>query len=135
MRFKNTLIVVNDIERSKQFYKYYFGLDVIAEFEGNVMLMGGLVLQDRTIWENVIGKEVMFQTGNTVLYFEENSFDWFLERLKSREDTVEYLTMPQELSTGQRIVRIYDPDGTILEIRESADAAARRKQAQEDPSE
>ena len=50
MQLKNVLIVVNDIERSKKFYKDIFGLEVILDNEGNVILTGGLVLQDATIW-------------------------------------------------------------------------------------
>lgn len=49
MQLKNVLIVVNDIERSKKFYKDIFGLEVILDNEGNVILTGGLVLQDATI--------------------------------------------------------------------------------------
>ena len=35
MRLKNVLIVVEDIEKSKQFYHDLFGLDTILEQEGN----------------------------------------------------------------------------------------------------
>lgn len=41
MQLKNVLIVVNDIERSKKFYKDIFGLEVILDNEGNVILTGG----------------------------------------------------------------------------------------------
>jgi len=54
MQLKNVLIVVNDIERSKKFYKDIFGLEVILDNEGNVILTGGLVLQDATIWAEFI---------------------------------------------------------------------------------
>ena len=37
------MIVVKDIEKSKQFYKELFGLDVILDQEGNVILTEGLV--------------------------------------------------------------------------------------------
>ena len=37
MRLKNVLIVVNDIEKSKKFYKDLFGLDVILDNDGNVI--------------------------------------------------------------------------------------------------
>ena len=47
MRLKNILIVTEDIERAKKFYKDLFGLDVITDQEGNVILTEGLVLQDK----------------------------------------------------------------------------------------
>lgn len=49
MKLKNILIVVNDIEVSKRFYKSLFGLDVVTDFGGNVILTEGLVLQERKI--------------------------------------------------------------------------------------
>ena len=45
MKLKNILIVVNDVEKSKVFYKDLFGLDVVTEQEGNAVLTEGLVLR------------------------------------------------------------------------------------------
>ena len=47
MRLKNFLLVVEDIDRSIQFYTELYGLYVISRFEGNVILTEGLVLQER----------------------------------------------------------------------------------------
>lgn len=44
MKLKNVLIVVKDMERAKRFYHDLFGLDVVLENEGNVILTEGLVL-------------------------------------------------------------------------------------------
>ena len=52
MRLKNILIVVKDIEKSKKFYHDLFGLDVILDRDGNVILTEGLVLQDKTVWKS-----------------------------------------------------------------------------------
>ena len=46
MRLRNVLIVVKDIERSKQFYHDLFGLEPILDNDGNLILTEGLVLQD-----------------------------------------------------------------------------------------
>ena len=43
---KNVLIVVDDIEKSIEFYRDLFGLQVVLKNEGNVILSEGLVLQD-----------------------------------------------------------------------------------------
>jgi len=48
MRLRNILIVVEDIEKSKKFYHDLFGLDVILDNEGNVILTEGLVLQEKS---------------------------------------------------------------------------------------
>ena len=54
MRLKNVLLVVNDMERSIRFYKELFGLQVILDQDGNVIMTEGLVLQDAKIWGNFI---------------------------------------------------------------------------------
>ena len=50
MKLKNILIVVEDIEKSKQFYHDLFGLDVVLDNDGNMILTEGLVLQDKKVW-------------------------------------------------------------------------------------
>lgn len=38
MKLKNILIVVKDIEKSKQFYHELFGLNVVLDNSGNMIL-------------------------------------------------------------------------------------------------
>lgn len=52
MKLKNILIVVKDIERSKEFYHKLFGLEPILDNDGNMILTEGLVLQDESTWKN-----------------------------------------------------------------------------------
>ena len=44
MKLKNVLIVVQDIEQSRQFYRDLFGLDLVLDNDGNMILTDGLVL-------------------------------------------------------------------------------------------
>ena len=70
MKLKNVLIVVKDIERSKKFYHDLFGLDVIVDNDGNVIMTEGLVLQEESIWKKFIGKDVIPENNSIELYFE-----------------------------------------------------------------
>jgi len=65
MRLKNILIVVNDIEKSKKFYMDLFGLDVILDGEGNVILSEGLVLQEAKLWQEEINQELLPKNNGT----------------------------------------------------------------------
>jgi len=56
VKLKNILIVVDDVERSKNFYCHLFGLRVVTDFGGNVILTEGLVLQERKLWDGLIGE-------------------------------------------------------------------------------
>ena len=56
MKLKNILIVVKDIEKSKEFYHKLFGLETILDNDGNMILTEGLVLQEESIWKKFTGK-------------------------------------------------------------------------------
>lgn len=58
MRLRNILIVVKDIEKSKKFYHDLFGLDIILDNDGNVILTEGLVLQDEKVWKDLQEKKL-----------------------------------------------------------------------------
>lgn len=62
MKLKNVLLVVRDLERSKKFYKTLFGLEPIRDLGENVILMEGLVLQERESWEDALGKRQFCRT-------------------------------------------------------------------------
>ena len=51
MKLKNVLIVVKDIERSKRFYRDLFGLEMVLDSDGNMILTEGLVLQEEKYWK------------------------------------------------------------------------------------
>ena len=118
MKLKNILLVVKDIEVSKRFYKILFGLDVITDFDGNVILTEGLVLQDKAVWERFIKREVTTGGNQAELYFEEADMDAFLEKLKNCDFPIEYVNEDMKHDWGQRVVRIYDPDRHMIEIGE-----------------
>ena len=117
MRLKNFLIVVKDMERSKRFYYDLFGLEVITDFGENVILSGGLVLQEKKIWDKLIGKKSVCGDSDAELYFEENNLDYFLNKLERYPEPVRYLNKLTEHPWGQQVLRIYDPDGHVIEIK------------------
>lgn len=125
MRFKNPMLIVTDIDRSVEFYKKVLGLRVIMDFGANKTLTGGLALQTLKTWQEFIGTDhVSFGDNSSEVYFEEDNFDRFVERLKECE--VEYVHPVKEHSWGQRVVRIYDPDKHIIEIGENMKAVCKR---------
>ena len=118
MKLKNIVIVVKDVERSKQFYKELFGLDVILDQEGNVILTEGLVLQEAKVWEETLGQKVVWKNHASELYFEETDLDLFLEKLQQYEQKIQYVYLPEEGESKKRAVRLYDLDGNMIEVGE-----------------
>ena len=115
MKLKNILIVVNDIERSKTFYRDLFGLHVLMDQGENVILTEGLVLQERACWESFTGTKASYGGNDAELYFEENNMDRFLEKLASHP--ISYVNEVAEVA-GRRVVRLYDPDMHVIEVKE-----------------
>ena len=116
MRLRNILIVVNDIERSKKFYKDLFGLSVVLDQDGNVILTEGLVLQDGTIWKDFLQKDIIWKNHATELYFEESNIEAFVKKLEEYPEPIQYVNTLMEHSWGQKVVRFYDPDGNLIEV-------------------
>ena len=115
MRLKNFLLVVEDIECSKAFYKDFFGLDVIRDFGTNVILAGGLVLQQRDGWEQLTGCETVFGGHNFELYFETNDMTGFLQKIQTSAGEIRLLN-EAETYADRQVVRLYDPDGHVIEV-------------------
>ena len=117
MKLKNILIVAKDIESSKAFYKELFGLHVVSENDGNVILTEGLVLQDAALWESAIGKKIIPENHASLLYFEETNMDGFLAKLNACQPTVTIVTPLTEFPWGAKMLRFYDFDGNLIEVR------------------
>ena len=116
MKLKNVLIVVKDIERSKNFYKDLFGLYPVLDNDGNMILTEGLVLQDEKIWKYFIEKDIIPRNNSCELYFEETDIEAFVEKLERLYPETEYVNRLMTHSWGQRVVRFYDPDGNLIEV-------------------
>ena len=117
MKLRNVLIVVKDIEKSKKFYLDLFGLDTILDNDGNVILTEGLVLQDEKIWKSFLEKEVIPENNACELYFEESDIEAFVEKLEKLYPDIKYVNQLMTYSWGQKVVRFYDLDGNLIEVR------------------
>ena len=116
MKLRNVLIAVNDIDRAIKFYKEIFGLQVILDQDGNVIMSEGLVLQDATIWKKFLGKDMIPKNNMAELYFEESDIEGFIKKLEESEYKIEYVNKLMTHSWGQKVVRFYDPDGNLIEV-------------------
>ena len=128
MRFKNPLLVVSNLEQSKSFYFRVMGLRVIVDFGQNVTLTGGVCLQTKKSWLEMIEhpeEELHFGGKNLELYFEEDEFDQFIETLEGLPE-IQYVHPVKEHPWGQRVVRFYDPDMNIIEVGENMEKVCQR---------
>ena len=117
MKLKNILIVVKDMEKSKKFYEEVFGLHTVLDGEGNVILTEGLVLQEESIWKEALDKEITIENHSCELYFEEQNIEDFVEKLEKMYPSIRYVNPLTTYPWGQKMVRFYDLDGHLIEVR------------------
>ena len=128
IQFHSAVLFVKDIKRSKQFYQDVLQCEIAFDFGRNVIFGNGL-----SVWElfpeHIIGKkadklgiyqkncrfEIYFETDNITeleSYLENNNIDFFHHEL--------------EEPWGQRTLRIFDPDGHLVEIGEKMEIFVKR---------
>ncbi len=121
IKFRSSVIFVQDVEASRRFYQGLLGQEVAMDHGPNVGFVGGFA-----IWQVEHACQVMFgrsprQTGqlgseNLELYFESDELDAVWERLLEAETPLAHSL--REQPWGQRVFRVYDPDGHIVELGE-----------------
>ena len=117
MNYISTLIAVKDMKASREFYHDVLGLKVVADFGANVTLDGGIVLQTFDTWRSLIGADHICLPNNAgELYFEEEDLEGFCSRLQTLD--IRYVHELVEHRWGQRVIRLYDPDGHMIEVGE-----------------
>ena len=125
MKLKNPLLVVTDIDKSVEFYKNVLGLHKIMDFGANVTLTGGLCLQSKESFKEFIdNKNIIFGSNSFEVYFEEDDFDSFAQKLETLD--IKYVHGIKKHSWGQRVVRFYDPDMHIIEVGENMKTVCKR---------
>ena len=124
MKYEGVCIAVKNVNLSKKFYQDLFDLEIFQDYGINVSF-GGLSLQQEFDWLTGVPKEsILEKAHNMELYFEEDDFDQFADRLKGFQ--VDYVHPVKEHRWGQRVIRFYDPDRHIIEVGENMKAVCRR---------
>lgn len=119
MKYCNTLIAVKNMEQSLQFYKDLFNQEVAVDLGAYKTLSCGLTLQEH--FDELTGLEadaMQYRSNTMELYFETEDFDAFITLL-DQYPNVERLHEPKTFPWMQRGIRIFDPNGHIIEIAES----------------
>ena len=121
--YRTVLMAVTDMDRAKAFYTGVLGLNIVEDIGANVTLEGGVTLQQMEVWKMLLdGRPVTPRHHAAELYFEVQDMDGFAARLAG----VEFCQPMHEEPWGQRLLRLYDPDGNLIEVGEDMAVVTRR---------
>ena len=128
MSFVSSIIVVENIARSRMLYETILHLKVSADFGiYNVGFEGGLSLYGKAFFQELIGSQVnLDKHNNVVLYFEVDELEELAEEIT--QHGFEFIHGIKEQPWKQRNFRFYDYDQHILEIAEKMDVVIFRLQ-------
>lgn len=130
IRFQLPLMAVADVTRSKHFYCTLFDQTIVADFGRNVTFSGGFAIQEDFAWlTGVSPQAIVHPSNNMELYFEVDDLDAWMRRLRAYGH-VSLLHPPMTHPWRQRVVRLYDPDGHLIEVGEAMQVVVRRLLAQ-----
>ena len=116
MKLRNVLIVVKDIEKSQKYYHDLFGLEMVLDNDGNMILTEGLFLQEEKYWKEFLERDIVTRSNQCELYFEEKNIEAFIEKLEALYPDTEYVNRLMTHSWGQKVIRFYDLDGNLIEV-------------------
>ena len=129
IEFVSSLIFVQDIARSRQFYEGLLSQQVLMDHGPNVAFAGGFAIhQADHAFEVLFGcpapSRERWGNDNGELYFECAELEAVQARLSAAG--VELVHGLREQPWAQRVLRVRDPDGHIVEIGEPMPLVIRR---------
>lgn len=131
LKYGGVLIAVQDIASSRRFYEGCLGQKVGMDFGVNVGFEGGFAIHQKDHFQELLGGEgfaAVTKAHTGELYFETDEIETFEQRLKG--EGMEFVHPIREQPWAQRVMRVYDPDGHVVEIGETMEACVQRLFAQ-----
>jgi len=133
IQFQSAVFFVQDIDVSRRFYQDLLEQEVLMDHGPNVGFVGGFALWQvehacETIFEHSTPETEQLGRKNCEIYFETHDLEAVWERLS--EASVRVIHPMREQPWGQRVFRVCDPDGHIVELGEPMPVVIQRFLAQ-----
>lgn len=115
------VLFVRSINESRDFYCNVLGLKIELDFGKNVIFKNGFAIweirKDHIISGKIGHRNLTGASTRFELYFETGDLDIIHESLVAHKVT--FLHELHEEPWGQRTIRLFDPDGHLIEVGES----------------
>lgn len=130
LKLTSFVLFVNDVLISKDFYEKVLDQEVELNIQNiNIGFKSGLAL-----WQKQYAEKTIFEKeikpneapGNFEIYFETSQLDELFDRIQ--KNSVKILHPIKTQPWQQRVFRVYDPDGYIIEVAERMEFVVKRLQ-------
>ena len=117
MKFMCPLVVVKDINRSRDFYESVLGQTVKYDYGENITFHGDFALHQKSHFKSLIKQaEIIKKSNSFELYFEDDRLEDLLVKLKDLN--IEFIHEIIEQPWKQQVIRFYDYDKNLIEVGE-----------------
>jgi len=118
MKYVCPLITVSNIKLARDFYENVLDQKVKYDFGESITFYGDFAIHLQTHYKNLIdNREIKSGGNNFELYFESDSIELIVKKLKEKE--ISFVHEIREQPWRQKVVRFYDLDKNIIEIGET----------------
>ncbi len=137
IHFENPVLLVENVQKSKDFYLNLFHQEIKHDFGRNVTFSSGLSIWQKEYAINLINEEIEKdqkieetnlnkRENNQMieLYFESDDLEDFERSLRKKEVKFAHGTIVHPWQ--QKAFRIFDPDGNLIEVAESMESVVTR---------
>lgn len=126
MRFVCTIVVVENVLKSRELYEKILNQKVIADFgEFNVAFEGGLALYKKSLYQRLLGeKQILNKSNNFEIYFEEEDLTKIEKKIEELD--FEFIHKIKEEPWKQKVFRFYDYDNNNVVIAENMNSTVKR---------
>ncbi|WP_058302323.1 VOC family protein [Gorillibacterium timonense] len=128
MKFMGPIILVENLDLSRDFYERILKQKVTHDFGVNVSFENGLAIHSRTHFEEIHKMKgshpILYGSNSAELNFETEELDDIYNELKQVK--VEFIHEIQEAPWGQRGITFYDPDKHVVSIGEAMEGVVNR---------
>ncbi|MBK9580085.1 MAG: glyoxalase/bleomycin resistance/dioxygenase family protein [Fibrobacteres bacterium] len=125
MKFICTLVVVEDISKSRKLYETILNQKVLTDYGENIAFEGGFAIHKLDHFQGLICNKVIQKKSNAFeLYFEDDDLEGIETKLQNEE--LEFIHQIIEQPWRQKVLRFYDYDKNLIEIGESMEHVAFR---------
>jgi catechol 2,3-dioxygenase-like lactoylglutathione lyase family enzyme len=128
MNCEGYMLITKDLQKAKQFYTEIIGANIILELDKHIVFKEGFSLLLESDWcvfaeLNTAACNYNHNTGQLV--FEVEDIEPFLQKISFYPE-LHLLHQVKEHPWGRHAIRLYDPDGHVVEVGESMATVIKR---------